>query len=147
MNKTSGTSKSSLFLIEMLIVTLVLAWGSASCVRCFVNAHVMGQKTRELNHAVAIATGFAEVMRGTDGDIDSIIAVFPQAVKGDDTYFTMFYDADFNPCDADSAAYASDVTLTPTGAIQNMHIKVASLKGNEIIYELDATKYMNKPRG
>lgn len=147
MNKTAGTSRSSLFLIEMLIVTLVLSWGSASCVRCFVNAHVMGQKTRELNNAVAIATGFAEVMRGTDGDIDSIIAVFPEAVKGDGSYFTVFYDADFNPCDADNAVYASDVTLVPTGAIQNMHIKVANIKGNDIIYELDATKYMNKPKG
>ncbi len=147
MNKNMGTSGSSLFLIEMIIVTLILTWGSASCVRCFVNAHVMGQKTRELNKAVSIATGFAEVMRGTDGDIDSIISVFPDAVKGDDSYFIMFYDNDFNPCDADSAVYASDVTLTPTGAIQNMHIKVASLTDKSIIYELDATKYMNTPRG
>lgn len=147
MNKAAGTSRSSLFLIEMIIVTLVLSWGSASCVRCFVNAHVMGQKTRELNKAVSIATGFAEVMRGTDGDIDSIISVFPDAIKGDETYFTVFYDNDFNPCDADSAVYASDVTLSPTGAIQNMHIKVARLRDNSIIYELDATKYMNTPRG
>ncbi len=147
MNNNTGGSKTSLFLMEMIIVTLVFAWGTAACVRCFANAHIMGRQTRELNHAAAIATGYAEVMRGTDGDIDSIFNVFPEAVKGDDSYFTMFFDNDFNPCSPEDAVYASDVTLLPNGAIQNMHIKIARIEDSSIIYELDATKYMNKPKG
>ncbi len=147
MNKDTGRSRTSLFLMEMIVTVLFFSLASAVCVQCFVNAHVIGRETQELNHAVAAATGFAEVMRGTDGDIDSIIAVYPEAVKGDDSYFTVFYDADFLPCDAENAKYAGDVTLTPNGAIQNMNIRIARIADSSIIYELDATKYMNKPGG
>ena len=143
----AGRSRSSLFLMEMIVTILFFSLASAICVKSFVNAHIIGRETMELNRAVAIASGYAEVMRGTDGDIDSIIAVYPEAVKGDDSYFTEFFDEDFNPCDADNAVYAGDVTLTPNGAVQNMHIKIAKIADNTIIYELDATKYMNRPKG
>ena len=140
-------SRSSLFLMEMIVTILFFSLASAVCVQCFVRAHLIGEETKELNHAVAIATGYAEVMRGTDGDIDSILAIYPNAVKGDDSFIMVFYDGDFNPCDAGQAVYAGDITLTPNGAIQNMHIKIARIDDNSIIYELDATKYMNKPKG
>lgn len=144
---TVGRSRTSLFLMEMIVTILFFSLAGAVCVKCFVNAHMIGRETQELNHAVAIATGYAEVMRGTDGDIDSIIAVYPEAIKGDDSFFEVFYDENFLPCDDDNAKYVGDVTLTPNGAIQNMNIKIARLSDSSIIYELDATKYMNKPNG
>ena len=146
MNDT-GKSRSSLFLMEMIVTILFFSLAAAVCVKCFVSAHMMGRETYELNHAIAIATGYAEVMRGTDGDIDSIMKVFPDAVKGDDSYIMLFYDADFNPCDSGSAVYAGDVTLTPNGAIQNMHVKIIRVEDSEIIYELNATKYMYSIQG
>ena len=142
-----GRSRTSLFLMEMIVTVLFFSLASAVCVQCFVNAHVIGQETQELNHAVAIATGYAEVMRGTDGDIDSIIAVYPDAIKGDESYFSVFYDENFRPCDSGSAKYMGDVTLSPNGAIQNMNVKIARIADSTIIYELDATKYMNHPGG
>lgn len=145
---TTGRSRTSLFLMEMIVTVLFFSLASAVCVQCFVNAHLIGTQTQELNHAVAAATGYAEVMRGTDGSIDSILAVYPKAVKGeDDSYFTVFYDADFIPCSAEEARYVGDVTLTPNGAIQNMNIKIARIEDSSIIYELNATKYMNTPGG
>ena len=143
----AGRSRSSLFLMEMIITILFFSLARAICVKSFVNAPLIGKETMELNHAVAIASGYAEVMRGTDGDIDSIIAVYPEAVKGDDSYFTEFFDVNFNPCDADKAVYVGDVTLTPNGAIQNLNVKIARIEDSSIIYELNATKYMNRPKG
>ena len=143
----AGRSRSSLFLMEMIVTILFFSLAAAVCVKCFVSAHMMGKETYELNHAIAIATGYAEVMRGTDGDIDSIMEVFPDAVKGDDSYIMLFYDGEFNPCNADAAVYAGDVTLTPNGAIQNMHIKIVMADDASVIYELKATKYMNTDRG
>ena len=140
-------SKSSLFLMEMIITVLFFSIASAVCVQCFVKAHIISQETIELNNSVALATEYAEAMRGTDGSIDSILEVFPEAVKGDNSYFQLYYDADFNPCDIDNAIYVSDVTLEPNGPVQNMDIRIARLKDYYIIYELTATKYMNKPKG
>ncbi|MCR5001676.1 MAG: hypothetical protein K6A71_07775 [Lachnospiraceae bacterium] len=142
----AGRSRSSLFLMEMIVTILFFSLAAAICVRCFVSAHMMGKETYELNHAIAIATGYAEVMRGTDGDINSIQAVYPDSVKVDDSYLMIFYDSSFNPCDPETAVYAGDVTLTPNGAIQNMHVKIIRVEDSEIIYELDATKYMNRFR-
>ena len=143
----AGRSRSSLFLMEMIVTILFFSLAAAVCVKCFVSAHMMGKETYELNHAIAIATGYAEVMRGTDGDIDSIMEVFPHAVKGDDSYIMIFYDENFEACDSDAAVYAGDVTLTPNGAIQNMHVKIVRVEDSYIIYELDATKYLNKIKG
>ena len=142
----AGRSRSSLFLMEMIVTILFFSLAAAICVRCFVSAHMMGKETYELNHAIAIATGYAEVMRGTNGDINSIQAVCPDSVKVDDSYLMIFYDSSFNPCDPETAVYAGDVTLTPNGAIQNMHVKIIRVEDSEIIYELDATKYMNRFR-
>ncbi len=133
--------------MEMIVTILFFSLAGAVCVQCFVNAHLIGKETIELNHAVNIATGYAEVMRGTDGDIDSIIAVYPEAVKGDDSFFAVFYDEDFKPCSHEDAVYVGDVTLTPNGAIQNMNVKVARISDSSIIYELNATKYMKNPNG
>ncbi len=143
----NGRSRSSLFLMEMIVTILFFSLAAAVCVKCFVNAHIMGRETTELNHAVAIATGYAEVMRGTDGDIDSIIEIYPDAIKGDDSFFEVFYDDTFAPCGHENASYVGDVTLTPNGAIQNMHVKIARIADNSIIYELNATKYMKNPNG
>ena len=61
-------SKTSLFLMELIITILLFAACGAVCVKLFVTSYVMTVDTIELNESVSIAQGFAEVMRGTDGD-------------------------------------------------------------------------------
>ncbi len=140
-------SRTSLFLMELIITILFFSIASAVCVQFFVKAHTIGEKTKELNSAVAAAQGFAEVMRGTDGSIDSILSVYPDAIQGSDTFFEVFYDENFLPCEPEDAEYVSDVTLLPNGAIQNMEIQIVKLSTYEQIYSLSATKYMNTPKG
>ena len=140
-------SKSSLFLMEFIITLMLFAVCAAVCMRLFAASNSLSRRTTELNKAVAVAQGFAEVMRGCDGSIDSIIAQYPTAIKGDDKFFEVFYDADFKECDYSEAAYVSDVTLTPNGAIQNMEIKIVRLSDYEEVYTLSATKYMNEAKG
>lgn len=146
MNKNLPKSKTALFLMELIIVILFFSIASAVCMQLFARSHTIGQQTRELNHAVAIAQSYAEVMRGTDGSMESILAAFPDAVA-EDNYFEVFYDSDFQVCDPSSAAYVSDVTITPNGAIQNMEIRIVRLNDYSEIYSLNATKYMNTPKG
>ncbi|HOO28467.1 MAG TPA: hypothetical protein PLU43_08375 [Lachnospiraceae bacterium] len=146
MNK-QPKSKTSLFLMELIITILFFSIAGAVCMQLFVKAHTISEKTKELNHAVTAAQGFAEVMRGTDGSIESILAVYPDAIQGSDTFFEVFYDQDFQPCEPENAVYVSDITLLPNGAIQNMEIRIVKLSDYEEIYSLNATKYMNIPKG
>ena len=140
-------SKTSLFLMELIITILLFAACGAVCVRLFVTSYVMTQDTVELNEAVSIAQGFAEVMRGTDGDIDSVLEHYPDAIRGGEGFFEVFYDEDFEICGYENASYVSDVTMTPNGAIQNLEVRVVRLSDYKEIYTLDATKYMNSTKG
>ena len=140
-------SKTSLFLMELIITILLFAACGAVCVKVFVMSHVMTRETVELNEAVSIAQGFAEVMRGTGGDMDSVLEHYPDAVRGGDGFFEVFYDEDFEVCAYHDAAYVGDVTMSPNGAIQNMEVRIVRLKDYKEIYTLNATKYMNRTKG
>lgn len=140
-------SKSSLFLMEFIITLMLFSVCGAICMKMFAATNTLSHKTMELNNAVECAQGFAEVMRGTDGTIDSIIEQYPTAVKGNDGFFEVFYDADFKECEYSEAVYMSDVTLTPNGAIQNMEVRVVRLRDYEDIFTLTATKYMKDTKG
>lgn len=140
-------SKTGLFLMELIITVMLFAVCSAVCIRLFVSAHVIERETRELNHAVEWSQGFAEVMRGSDGRIDSIVDRYPTAVVGDDGYFQVYYDDDFAPCAFNKAAYVSDVVLDVSGAIENMEITVVRLSDYKELYSMSATKYMNNING
>ena len=133
--------------MELIITILLFAACGAVCVKLFVTSYVMTQDTVELNEAVSIAQGFAEVMRGTDGDIDSVLEHYPRAVRGGEGFFEVFYDDDFEICGYEEASYVSDVTMTPNGAIQNMEVRVVRLSDYKEIYTLNATKYMNRTKG
>ena len=140
-------SKTSLFLMELIIAILFFSICAALCMQLFVQAHILGQKTKELNHAVAISQGFAETMRGTDGSIEAILEYYPNAVSDNESFFEVYYDDDFAPCEYSEAKYVGDVTLSPNGAIQNMDIVIVRIDSYEEIYSLNATKYMINPKG
>ena len=140
-------SKTSLFLMELVITILFFSLCAAICMQLFVKTHTLGEKTKELNHAVCAAQGFAEVMRGTDGSLASILECYPDAVSDGESFFEVFYDSDFNPCSYSEAVYVGDVTVTPNGAIQNMDIRIVKLSDTEEIFTLNATKYMMDSKG
>lgn len=140
-------SKTSLFLMELVITILFFSFCAAICMQLFVKTHVYGEKTKELNHAVCAAQGFAEVMRGTDGSLEQILLYYPEAISDGDSFFEVFYDKDFNICSYSEAVYVGDVMLSPNGAIQNMDIKIVKLSGMEEIYTLNVTKYMMDVKG
>jgi len=140
-------SKTSLFLMELIITILLFAACGAVCVRLFVTSYVMTRDTVELNESVSIAQGFAEVMRGTDGDIDSVMEHYPTAIRGGDAFFEVFYNEEFEECSYNDAAYVCDVSMGPNGAIQNMEVRIVRLRDYKDIYTLDATKYMNNTKG
>lgn len=145
MNKFSK-SKASLFLMEFIITLMLFSICSAVCMQLFARANSLSRSTFELNNAVSCAQGFAEVMRGTDGSIDSILEMYPEAVRGGEDFFEVFYDKNFDECEYEDAVYSGDVSIYPDGRIQNMDVKIKRLSDYEEIYTLNATKYMTNIR-
>lgn len=140
-------SKTSLFLMELIITILLFSVCSAVCMKLFAASNLLSKQTKELNNAVACAQGYVEVMRGTSGDFNDIVAIYKNAVVIDETTFEVFYDGDFNPCEYNNAKYISDIIVEPNGAIQNIIVKIIRLEDYAEIYNLTATKYMNEVGG
>ena len=52
--------RSSLFLLELILVIFFFSLASAVCIQLFVKAHLTEQETKALNHAIPLAESAAE---------------------------------------------------------------------------------------
>lgn len=62
------TSKSSLFLMELIISILFFSIASAVCIQLFVKAHLLNIRTQEQNQTVVWSQNLAELWRAYEGD-------------------------------------------------------------------------------
>lgn len=65
-------SKSSLFLMELIIALLFFSVSSTVCIRLFVKAHALSAQTVDQNYAVNYAQNMAEMFIGCEGDLQAI---------------------------------------------------------------------------
>lgn len=100
--KTSSSSRSGLFLMELIISILFFSLVGAVCVKLFVNSHITSQNSVELNHALEWSQNVAEVFYGCNGDITQMADLF-QTQFGNctsyapDQFFLLLFDKDFEP--------------------------------------------------
>ena len=66
---TQENSRTSLFLMELIIVILFFAIASAICLRLFVGAHLLSEKDKNLSHALVWAQDLSESFYGCEGRI------------------------------------------------------------------------------
>ena len=85
MQKSTAHSKSSLFLMEMILSILILALTCTACVRIFAAAKTQRQEARELNHIQELATCAGETLEGWDGEPSSFSQIFETAVNVSDS--------------------------------------------------------------
>jgi len=97
-------SKSTLFLIEQLIVVAVFAICAVACVSIMVSAYLNANDTRSISNALLRAESAAEVFKATGGDVDAIADIlggvsnnaysFPTS---DYAFVTIYYDSAWQP--------------------------------------------------
>ena len=85
MQKLTSHSRSSLFLMEMILSILLLALTCTACVRIFAAAKTQRQKARELNHIQELAACAGEVLEGWDGELSSFSQIFETAANVSDS--------------------------------------------------------------
>ena len=84
------TSKSGLFLIELILAIFFFIIAMAVCLQLFVKAHTLSQDTISMNHAVLWTQNLAELFLGNDGDFSAV----KQAYSESDCANTFQYDSD-----------------------------------------------------
>jgi len=92
-------SKSTLFLIEQLIVVAVFAICAAACISIMVAAYFNANESRSISNALVRAESAAEVFKATSGDVDSIADIlgsdvsWVMSIDSEHTTITVHYDS------------------------------------------------------
>ncbi len=131
-------SRSSLFLMEMIISILFFSIASAICIQLFANAHIISDKSVNHNEAIIWSQNLAETFYGAHGNTDQIMYVFKEhAVEIQDevdnsSTILFFFDKDWNLIE-----YPSSETI-PEEA-QYEALMIVSKKSAEDVYsDVDA---------
>ncbi len=149
--KRESSSKTSLFLMEMIISILFFAIVGAVCIRLFVSAHLLAKESADLSQATLIATDLAESYLGLDGNMTDLAGLYTDALSSEESLL-LFYDEDWNPSSKDNAAY--EALLESSGiSMKKASITIFTLSPitigdseeiseNDLIYTLQVQKYL-----
>ena len=131
-------SKSSLFLMELLLNLLLF------CVLCgcglmfFIKSNNMTQKTTDLHNAVRITASIAGIYESSDGSFASLCDVYNDCVVSEHSA-TIYFDDTYAPCTSGEGVYQVIIEKTDS-SIGKITIQFYNEK-NESIYSIDAFHY------
>ncbi|HIQ99910.1 MAG TPA: hypothetical protein IAB23_09615 [Candidatus Scybalocola faecavium] len=135
-------SRSTLFLMELMIAIFFFAVTGAVCVRVFSSAHLLDRQTTALNHAVAQAESMAEVFKASDGHMSVIRELYPDIVLFDENTGEIYYDRTWKTVSAPDA-YRLTLTLLPEeSGCAKACIRIFTEGQADPIYELEVKKFV-----
>jgi len=109
-------SKSTLFLIEQLIVIAVFAVCAAACIRILTAAYFTANDSQATSHAVLRAESAAEVFKAVDGDLAAVARIMgaDSASGGHQSDFiVIYYDSSWQLSDESTASYVLNLRSYP----------------------------------
>lgn len=127
--KRTSNSRSSLFLVELIIAILFFSLVSAVCLRAFARSHILTENARDLNAALMHVESTAELLRA-----------------GESVEAQAFYSSSWDTCEEKKAAYmitvkekdASDED-SGTDGLTTYQITARQLNNGRKIYSLNVT--------
>lgn len=138
-NRVRATSsRSGLFLIELIAAIGLFALASAVCVQLFAQAHLISEESRNLSQAMLRAQSAAECFKAAAGDLEHAFALLGEGDLTDEGALVVRYDGDWRPLarstleeregERDHPAFFQ-LTLLPSQAagVRQAHIKVERL--------------------
>ena len=126
-----GRSRSTLFLMEQLVVILVLAVCASACVSIFVDSYFIARDARDLKTAVLTAENGAECYKAAGGDIQKT-AVFLSAGGAEPNGLTVFYNSEWSLCGADDAMYSMVISRgSDTADVISAGLTVSRIAGDK----------------
>lgn len=138
--KQNSRTGSRLFFIEFLIVLFFFFIISTVCLRLFARAHTVTQHSEALSHAQTTAASVAAVLESGHVQPEDAAAFFDGAsVSGDGFFIT--YDGEFQPCAADRARYALNVSIKTDGQELSAAITVEN-SDHSLLYELPVSLHL-----
>ena len=131
-------SKSTLFLIEQLIVIAVFAICAAVCIYVLTGAYFITENTVAENNALLKAESAAEVFKATGGDEGIVRSVLggTSSVRNGYPGVTVFYDDVWQNSDEVNSSYVLHIGFHPTGISNSLvvaELTVERITGEELV--------------
>jgi hypothetical protein len=100
-------SRSTLFLIEQLIVVAVFAICSAACIRILTSAYLTARESKDVTNAISIAESGAESFKAAAGDIGKVAEILGGVTDKANgvNEAIVYYDKQWQDCGKDDAFY------------------------------------------
>ncbi|MBP3604242.1 MAG: hypothetical protein J6J79_08870 [Lachnospiraceae bacterium] len=146
--KNRSSSKTSLFLMELIIAIFFFSLAGALCIQMFVESHRISKDSVALHHGVLWTQNFAESFYGCSGNPEDVVSLFKDYayVTNDaekceikicfDENFKPIYSTKLSPDDQD---YSYVLTAKISPAVNNLitcEISFNSKENNRVIYSL-----------
>lgn len=129
-------SKTSLFLMEMIISLLILSLTSCICVQIFGEARSLRERARQWNHVQELLVTAGEFLEGSSGTSEEYLALFPEGIEKDGHLY-YYYDRFFESSSQENARYTMDL-LFSRGKRQKSVI-VSFYKKEELFFSQEIT--------
>lgn len=135
----SPASKSSLFLLELILSIFFFSIASGVCIQLFVKAHLLGVETMEYNQANLWSQNIAETFYASE-DSALLLDLFPFQETNVKDIYVLNFDQDFQPMTAhnDNTVYMLTITLSEDKQYQNAFLYVSK---DEVFFDLQLRKY------
>lgn len=123
--KVRESSKSSLFLLELMISIVFFALAAAGCVQVFAKAHMLSQEAGRLDMAVSMAQSLAEECSGSRMEDNQ-----------------RYYDELGNVCGKEDGVYLAEILQTEQAGMNQIHITVMDMETQDTLYTLQTASYL-----
>ena len=132
-------SKSTLFLIEQLIVIAVFAICAAACISILASAYFTSEDTRDMSNALLVAESAAEAYKATGGELADVARIMGGTLDYADGAYGLIvhYDGNWRASTESGASYR--LMLTPQdgdgihSSLNSVNLIVSKQTGEEII--------------
>ncbi|WP_394922754.1 hypothetical protein [uncultured Robinsoniella sp.] len=119
--KKNTPSKSSLFLIELIIAILFFTVASGICIQLFSKSFLLSQSSKNLSTSSRLVSNTAEVLDSCRGSLDEMKSLFPGSVtEGDSIHF--YYNASWEECSEADSKFTLIATVTGNAPAKNVSI-------------------------
>ena len=108
-------SKSTLFLMEQLIVIAVFSICAAACVKILTSSYYTAKDTRDIGNAILAAENGAECYKAGSGDVGKVAGILGGSLTGvnNRTAAVVYYDKDWVVCGESDAVYVMLIVEAP----------------------------------
>ena len=138
-----NSSRSGLFLMEIILAILAFSVVSAICLQLFVKAHNLGQDTKDLDMAVREASSIASIINQSESPMEVLKTLYPDSkIDESSRSAILYYDHAYQPCSSDLSVYQIHISSSPIDGQTTAYI-ISVRKDNDSskIYTLEVTAY------